>query len=82
MGKIGLNTNWLGKKKDSLVYWGEIMGRVKELYLDKLESRMCNDCPKSGDNIVTFKNFPDIIVCDSCFTKYYVERDDANPRYR
>ena len=58
------------------------MGKFKSLYLDKLESQMCNDCPKSGDNIVTFKKFPDIIVCDSCFSKYYVERDDAKSKYR
>ena len=58
------------------------MGKFKSLYLDKLESKMCNDCPKSGDNIVTMGGFPDIVVCDNCFTKYYVERDDANPRYR
>ena len=43
---------------------------------------MCNDCPKSGDNIVTMNGFPEIIVCDSCFSKYYVERNEANPRYR
>ena len=60
----------------------KLMGKFKSLYVDKLESKMCNDCPKPGDNIVTFKKFPEIIVCDSCFSKYYVERDDANPRYR
>ena len=51
------------------------MGKIKSLCLDKLESKMCNDCPKPGDNIVTFQKFPEIIVCDSCFSKYYVERD-------
>ena len=53
------------------------MGKFKSMYVDKLESKICNDCPKTGDNIVTFKKFPDVIVCDSCFSKYYVERDNA-----
>ena len=53
------------------------MGKFKSLYLDKLASKMCNDCPKSGDNIVTMGGFPEIIVCDSCFTKYYVEKDSG-----
>ena len=53
------------------------MGKFKSLYLDKLESKMCNDCPKSGDNIVSMNGFPEIIVCDNCFSKYYVERDDG-----
>ena len=58
------------------------MGKFKSMNLDKLDSKMCNDCPKPGDNIVTMGGFPDIIVCDTCFNKYYVERNDANPRYR
>ena len=53
------------------------MGKFKSMYLDKLDSKMCNDCSKIGDIQVTFKKFPDIIVCDSCFSKYYVERNEA-----
>ena len=51
------------------------MGKFKEMHQDKLDSKMCNDCPTIGDIQVTFDKFPDIIVCDSCFSKYYVERD-------
>ena len=58
------------------------MGKFKSMYLDKLDSKMCNDCPTIGDIQVTFDKFPDIIVCDSCFTKYYVERDNAKNKYR
>ena len=47
------------------------MGKFKEMHQDKLDSQMCNDCPTIGDIQVTFKKFPDIIVCDSCFNKYY-----------
>ena len=59
-----------------------MMGKIKSMYIDKLDSKMCNDCPTIGDIQVTFKKFPDIIVCDSCFNKYYVEKKDASPRYR
>ena len=58
------------------------MGKFKSMYLDKLDSKMCNDCPKPGDNIVTFKKFPDVIVCDSCFSKYYVEKNNERVKYR
>ena len=59
------------------------MGKFKSMYLDKLESRMCNDCPTIGDIQVTFDKFPDIIVCDSCFNKYYYEKPiHQKPTYR
>ena len=59
------------------------MGKFKSMYLDKLESRLCNDCPKPGDNIVTIDKFPDIIVCDTCFNKYYFEKPiQERPKYR
>jgi hypothetical protein len=43
---------------------------------------ICNDCPTIGDIQVTFKKFPDIIVCDSCFNKYYFEKPIEKPKYR
>ena len=58
------------------------MGKIKSMYVDRLDSKMCNDCPTIGDIQVTFDKFPDIIVCDICFSKYYVEKKDASPRYR
>ena len=60
----------------------KIMGKIKSMYLDKLESKMCNDCPNTGDIHVTFKKFPDIIVCDSCFDKYYFEKPIEKLTYR
>ena len=58
------------------------MGKFKERHQDKLDSSMCNDCSTIGDIQVTFPKFPDIIVCDSCFTKYYYEKPVERPRYR
>jgi len=58
------------------------MGKLKSLYLDKLETKICNDCPTIGDIHVSFDKFPDIIVCDSCFNKYYFEKPIEKPRYR
>ena len=58
------------------------MGRFKSTHQDKLDSKMCNDCPTIGDIHVTFKKFPDIIVCDSCFNKYYYDKPIEKPRYR
>ena len=57
------------------------MGKFKDLWTLE-ERQMCNDCPSIGDIQVTFKKFPDIIVCDSCFNKYYMEKDDAKNKYR
>ena len=51
------------------------MGRFKSMQQDKLDSKMCNDCPTIGDIQV-------IIVCDSCFNKYYFEKPLEKPRYR
>ena len=56
------------------------VGKVKELYTEKLEGNMCNDCTGIGDNIVSFNGFPEIVVCDTCFSKYYIEK--KNVRYR
>ena len=58
------------------------MGKIKEMYQDKLNSNMCNDCSTIGDIRVTFKKFPDILVCDSCFTKYYYEKPIERTTYR
>tara|TARA_R110000803_G_scaffold23228_6_gene57205 strand:+ start:809 stop:988 length:180 start_codon:yes stop_codon:yes gene_type:complete len=52
------------------------MGKFKQAHEDKLDSNMCNDCPTIGDIQVTFDKCPDIIVCDSCFNKYYYERPE------
>ena len=57
------------------------MGRIKQVYEDKLEQKICNDCPRHGDNIVSMSGFPEIIVCDSCFSRYYIEKP-MKGRYR
>lgn len=41
----------------------------------------CHDCSEEGTICVTHKGFPDIMVCDTCFCKYYVERNNKK-RYR
>ena len=48
----------------------------------EIEMQMCNDCPKPADNVISFDKFPSIIVCDTCFIKYYVEKDDVKNKYR
>ena len=61
------------------------IGSVKDLiqgeypeYDESHEPVKCNDCPKQGDilvkNVVTMKGFPEIIVCDKCYNKFYIER--------
>ena len=58
------------------------MGKFKELWTLE-ERQMCNDCPKIGDIQVTFDKFPDIVVCDTCFNKYYVEKPiQERPKYK
>ena len=57
------------------------MGKIKELWTLE-ERQMCNDCSSIGDIQVSFVRFPDIVVCDSCFNRYYVRKENANTRYR
>ena len=59
------------------------MSKIQAYYEDQKELSICNDCSTSIGNIpVVSKGFPEIIVCDSCVNKYYVEKPNVKTRYR